>query len=564
MAIADRAALAEDARPGEQRVFHPGVDFAVALGLLPLIIFFSYRFLSFRLAPYEDAAILMRYAQHIAEGYGIVWNIGAKPVDGGTDFLPMLLMAALIKLGLTASGAARLIGIVSHLATSLIIYLAVRRYGAMPISVCILCAAFFFVGPGLLLVSAAFTTPMFVMLAALTWYFALEIILSRQRVLIETLFAFSALATGLARPEGVFLSGFMVLAIMYAKGIRPSLRLVTIFVSVFAVLGGAYFIWRWHYFGQPLPNPYYKKGGFALYPRTLLKSVFHVCELCWPTLPAFILGLRKYETRKLVIATAIPIVLFTLIWVLLSDEMNYMMRFQLAVFPIALMSWPLFIRGLGSELKLTVSAFDRPMRRTITLLAVAGAAFAFAIMYRIEQRGMAPGNDNRYAVAQALSGYDHHYVIASTEAGLLPFYSQWISLDTWGLNDQWIAHHGTITLEYLNRWQPEVIALHEQVVHRAWSYSNWEPWFKNWDAMLSVVNRYAKLKHYILAAAIGSSPFDVMVYYVKPGNVDSAAIVSSIKAAAAQNAARNSEVDFASWQPVTASSQAAALDSPPR
>src|SRR6266446_7875595 len=68
----------------------------------------------FSIPPSEDAAMLMRYAQHIIQGHGIVWNIGEKPVDGATDFLFMMVLAALGKTGMTLEFAVRLIGIISH------------------------------------------------------------------------------------------------------------------------------------------------------------------------------------------------------------------------------------------------------------------------------------------------------------------------------------------------------------------------------------------------------------------------------------------------------------------
>ena len=43
----------------------------------------------------DDAMVSMRYAQHLARGFGLVWNIGQKPVEGFTNPGWMLLMAAL-------------------------------------------------------------------------------------------------------------------------------------------------------------------------------------------------------------------------------------------------------------------------------------------------------------------------------------------------------------------------------------------------------------------------------------------------------------------------------------
>jgi hypothetical protein len=49
----------------------------------------------------------------------------------------------------------------------------------------------------------------------------------------------------------------------------------------------------------------------------------------------------------------------------------------------------------------------------------------------------------------------------TTEAGLLPYYSGWTAVDTWGLNDQFIAHNGGLTVEYLDQYKPHIIMFHD-------------------------------------------------------------------------------------------------------
>jgi hypothetical protein len=53
----------------------------------------------------------------------------------------------------------------------------------------------------------------------------------------------------------------LLAATVYRTGVRRAIPLIVSFASVFVVLGGPYFAWRWHYFGAPLPNPFYVKGG---------------------------------------------------------------------------------------------------------------------------------------------------------------------------------------------------------------------------------------------------------------------------------------------------------------
>ena len=111
----------EDERPPS--FFTSDRLFLLALfGAIIVTGYFVIKVLQVNSLPIEDAAMLMRYAVHIAQGNGIVWNIGAPPVDGGTDFLFMIVLAGMVKVGLSVTIAARVIGIVSHVLTVIIVY----------------------------------------------------------------------------------------------------------------------------------------------------------------------------------------------------------------------------------------------------------------------------------------------------------------------------------------------------------------------------------------------------------------------------------------------------------
>ncbi|MGE5073658.1 MAG: hypothetical protein ACM3MF_09540, partial [Anaerolineae bacterium] len=51
----------------------------------------------------DDAMVSMRYAQHLARGFGLVWNVGQPPVEGFTNPLWMLAMSGLHLLPLPPS-----------------------------------------------------------------------------------------------------------------------------------------------------------------------------------------------------------------------------------------------------------------------------------------------------------------------------------------------------------------------------------------------------------------------------------------------------------------------------
>ncbi len=476
--------------------------------------------------PFEDAAILMRYARHFAAGHGIVWNVGEPPVDGATDFLFTIAVGGLHRLGIPLEGAVQGLCLVSHLATVVIIYVAIRKLHGSRQWMAALSAAYLAVGPGLAYTSAGFGTPFFALFACLTWVLANRLVLGEASHRASLAFAFYGLIMGLIRPEGVFLALFMLVAVMFMRGPRRSMGIVVWFVCVFAGLGGAYFAWRWHYFGYPLPNPFYKKGGWALHWDGLRSSIQGALRFSLPFSLAFVAGLRSRQTAKRTAFALIPIAGFVGLWVLLSDEMNFHWRFQYAIQPTLLISWPPLVEGLFGEWHLP--SWRSLARRSRVLAAILGGiVFVFVLGYHHRMARLpilyADGNA---AVAKMLHDYGGKgYTMAVSESGLLPFYSGWRAIDTWGLNDPEIAHTGPITEERLARENPHLIAFHayfaEPLVRPAAR--------NDWDAMVMKLKAYAEKRGYVLAAIFGETPYDTQHYYVRPDFPDAADIIRRIR-----------------------------------
>src|SRR5512143_1474373 len=180
----------------------------LALTLLVIIVLaYAATSIDFSVPPYEDAAMLMRYADHLAHGYGIVWNIGQHPVDGATDFLFMAASAALIHLGVPVGRAVRALGLLSQILTVLLVFWVNRRIWKTGFLIAFVTALYLAVGTGLSYVAAFFGTPFFALFAAATWACGL-LIIQRENPTpwVSWAFAFSGLVTGLIRPEGVILA----------------------------------------------------------------------------------------------------------------------------------------------------------------------------------------------------------------------------------------------------------------------------------------------------------------------------------------------------------------------
>ncbi len=524
------------------------LDFLLALILIAFTLFYAWRSVDFQIPPFEDAAMLMRYAQNLAGGHGIVWNIGEHPVDGATDFLFMAVSALLIKLGLSVGQAVRGIGFVSHVLTVLLVYWTNRRINNANIPFSLLSGLYLVVGTGLSYVSAYFGTPFFALAAASTWTLGL-LLMNREDApfWLSLAFALSGLLTGLIRPEGVFLASLMLVSVIFLRiqdggslssreriKTRENFSIIVIFVSVFLLFGGAYFIWHWNYFGYPLPNPFYKKGGGGLYWDSFNNSLLYTLRMCAPFIIAFVLGLRSKETTRQTIAYLIPVVGFAAMFVFISDETNYGARFQYALVPIVLMSWTPLVRGLSLSWPQQLNRRERSASLLATVLAGLGLVYyshyqnCFLTSYQTSCQ-QPYSADGRADMGKLLAAYrDEGYVIATTEAGLLPYYSGWTTIDTWGLNDQFIAHNGGLTMDYLDKYKPHVIMFHDYysplVPPKLTEANLAQPWFR----MTITMKEYAEAKGYILAAVFGDSPYDAHYYYVRPDFEDSQRIAEQI------------------------------------
>ena len=241
-------------------------DAATGLLLLLFVGWYVWAELDLRGRPEEDAAMLMRYSRHLAAGHGIVWNIGEKPVDGATDFLFMVVLAAVHGLGLSLETAARAIGLfAAHAATVWLVFWSARRVFGASRQWALVPAVFSVSAP------ACGISPR-LRHAALRpardpWYVAWRTATSHAPTAGAGAPRARLRARG-ARDGPRAARGRLPRRLHAARRARRSGRARNAgdpdaLPVVFLTLGLLYFLWRWQYFGYPLPNPFYKKGGGA-------------------------------------------------------------------------------------------------------------------------------------------------------------------------------------------------------------------------------------------------------------------------------------------------------------
>jgi hypothetical protein len=477
--------------------------------------------------PIEDAAMLLRYAQHLAQGYGLRWNIHQPPVDGATDFLFTIVVGSISRLlQIDIVSASRVLNLAAHTLTILLVFIGGRILGGNR-WVAGACALYLLIGPGIPYTLGCFGAPFFALLLLGCWLAGLNYAFRGATWSAGFLMALLALLAGLTRPEGVLISLLFLAAILYLTPRNPrassSLPVLTGYLVLFGVIGGAYFFWHWHYFGYPLPNPYYIKGNGHLYPESALQAAKNICNLLGPALPLLPLGWLLPKTRRLTTALAVVLVAFILMWILLNDWNNAYMRFQYAIVPAILVTLP--------ALALGASSFFRVERETPATRAVLIAASFLAIIFVgiYARRAFPPVVNISFGMkdfATRLQPFaSKGYTMVVTEAGTLPLYSEWQAIDGLGLNDRTMAHNGhRLTTEYLEPFHPEVLMVHINNAAPAWRYRQEIAGDQFADGTstgnMAFINYYARAHGYVLAAAWGSDACNLHMYWIRPGFPD--------------------------------------------
>lgn len=96
---------------------------------------------------FEDAMISMRYARHLADGHGLVWNVGEPPIEGFTNLLWVLWMSVAHTLHLSESKISLFImlsGVAILLGTGFVVAKIARKITPEPwVPVAVLAATLF-------------------------------------------------------------------------------------------------------------------------------------------------------------------------------------------------------------------------------------------------------------------------------------------------------------------------------------------------------------------------------------------------------------------------------------
>jgi arabinofuranosyltransferase len=234
----------------------------------------------------DDAYISFRYADNLAHGHGLVYNPGER-VEGYTDFLWTVIAALVIRL----KGDPGQVTIIINLLSFVGLILLVERLGRR------LCAAPVVIGVAALLIAANYTMASFATACIETMFAAMLVTLALERVDSGHALAggVAGVAAAMTHPDhGIFYAALALALLMDRTRRRDLLYFALPFVVIFV----PYFVWRWRYYGDLMPNTFYAKSADRVYFEQGIKYllVTVVGAGFWLSAPLGVLG--AYRARR--------------------------------------------------------------------------------------------------------------------------------------------------------------------------------------------------------------------------------------------------------------------------
>ncbi len=424
----------------------------------------------------DDSFITFRYSRHLAEGYNLVWNYPPfKPVEGYSSFLWAILMSISFPMGIDTLIFSKICGTIFGISIIFLTYLLARRIfdnkkiaGISTLFIALMPVFPLWSVSGM---ETAMAASLF--LAGLFFFFSESI---RKRILSSILFALFAMT----RPEGVIF--FLVLLGIdffadYFETKKINLKNPLIILAFFSLIYAPFFIWKWSFYGYPMPNPAYVKINGIV--------VKHGLTIVY-TLPLYFLMLFSIPHLK---RNGRTLLLMVIAWIFVSMIVGTMMMYPLRFFiPMLPLLGILSAKGLHEVFKINnikikfavlvlflivmTNPFgintDPPYN--IVLLDGVGPSPTLRFMddYFSENKWVHEHNNK---VSQSYVPFgkwlgenvDKNTIMVTGECGAIPFYSDINTIDYLGLNDEYIAHYypgvEAPAPDYIFSFNPELIIL---------------------------------------------------------------------------------------------------------
>ncbi len=366
----------------------------------------------------DDAFITFRYAKHAAMGLGPVWNLEGPRVEGYSNALWMWGLALGAWAGANVEVLAKIMGLVAFVATGQLLGRTVGRWTRSELAVAVTFFAWCLNPMAWVHSVSGLETSVYALCVVALAVGALE---GRALVL-----AGAGVAAVLFRPDGVVPAG-LALAMAW-RAFPQHRRAFTQAAGMIFAAGAALLAFRVGYYGAPLPNPYLlKSGDFAGGLRwfaALLPVLAALGALGWAVWKA------APERRSTLIGVSVFVAALTVPFVGAHHVMDFGQRFFFPCTALLMLVLGLFVAHAPAKL------------RRLTPVAVAALVGWGAWETGPYVRDYPLVHHVYRRLGEVLATWDRgeaSATLAMGDAGLVPFLTDWNTLDLYGLNDRGVA-----------------------------------------------------------------------------------------------------------------------------
>lgn len=407
---------------------------------------------------WDDAFISFRFAEHLAGGHGLCWNIGGERVEGFTSMLHVLLLAGGAKLGIPLETTSLIIGVAGAAGTAVLLVLILRACFGLVYPL----AAFF---PAAYLVdwtttvhsTSGLETQLFVLLLCAALGCAL-LFADRATYWRATGLGFCLFLAVLCRPDGVLYgTGLLVVLGGYSlfsggRGPQPAKTVLPFCFAVLVLLAFSlsYVVWKHNYFGYLFPNPFYLKSN-EISTHGLVHTrryLVHAAKWLAPPLAAALVlvpmrtlrsALASAHVRRAAMLALVPPVLALAYYATIIHEVGGAHRFG---YP----TYSYFVLAAAALATLCVeSARDRRLRNLLFGVPAAGSVVLLVVavtqlmpLKKLSEPAIGAYH-RKIGVALRATGIGRDGTVICIAAGVLPRVSGFNHVDPVGLTDNFLS-----------------------------------------------------------------------------------------------------------------------------
>jgi hypothetical protein len=419
---------------------------------------------------WDDAYITFRFAKHLFDGSGLIWNIGGERVEGYSSLLHVVLIGAAMKVGLSPESGALILGVGATLGTVILLVSALRRqFRLLHPAAALLIGTYLIDNATAVHSTTGLETQLFVLLLTVCLVTA-ETFVGAPRWPAACGMGVSVFLSALCRPEGVLYGGasYAVLTghtgwqwIRKEPGSTTALRRLALSAALTCSLGVIYVTWKYRYFGYLLPNSFYVKSNriSLMGLGEVVRFLRHVALMLGPFVVGFAFFIRRrdltaglHDSRVLARALLVmcPPVAALAYYATIVHEAGEVYRF----------SYPTLVYLVLASCVLVIIATRAKDTgghpQSVLLVTVLGIAILAAGQTSWTVRPLPPDGfsqwTSRIALALKDTGLGSRATVLSDAAGVIPFFSGLNHVDRVGLMDNYLAGRKPVSPEARERY----------------------------------------------------------------------------------------------------------------